>query len=71
MEPIAHEHMDYFISRMKELGSDSTGVGLAAWTNWLAMDAAADMAWNEKLHQMRDSKAISLLEPLKRHLMHQ
>ncbi|KAI4264820.1 MAG: hypothetical protein L6R42_000089 [Xanthoria sp. 1 TBL-2021] len=39
---------------MKELGHELTGVGLMEWTNWLAMDEAADMAWNEKLHQMRD-----------------
>lgn len=46
--------MDYFVAKMKELGSEPTGVGLVEWTNWLAMDQAADMAWNEKLHQMRD-----------------
>ena len=56
LEPVAHEHMDYFVTRMKELGSEPTGVGLVQWMNWLAMDQAADMAWNEKLHQMRDCR---------------
>lgn len=56
LEPLAHEYMDYFVAKMKELGSEPTGVGLVEWTNWLAMDQAADMAWNEKLHQMRDRR---------------
>jgi cytochrome P450 len=56
LEPVAHEHMDYFVAKMKEFGSEPTGVGLVEWTNWLAMDQAADMAWNEKLHQMRDRR---------------
>lgn len=59
LEPLAHEYMDYFVAKMKELGSEPTGVGLVEWTNWLAMDQAADMAWNEKLHQMRDRKLSS------------
>lgn len=58
-EPIIHEYMDYFVARMKEVNLDhkTTGVPLVTWTNWLAMDIAADLAWNEKMHQMRDSKA--------------
>lgn len=56
LEPLTHEYMDYFVAKMKELGSEPTGVGLVEWTNWLAMDQAADMAWNEKLHQMRDRR---------------
>lgn len=56
LEPIAHKHMNYFITKMKQLGSEPNGVELMEWTNWLAMDQAADMAWNEKLHQMRDRR---------------
>ena len=56
LEPVAHEHMNYFVSKMQESGSGPTGIGLVEWTNWLAMDQAADMAWNEKLNQMRDSR---------------
>lgn len=58
-----HEHMDYFVARMKELGTARTGirehagVPLMKWTNWLAMDMSADLAWGEKMHQMRDSMA--------------
>lgn len=53
LEPVAHEHMDYFVAKMKKSGAELIGVGLMEWTNWLAMDQAAEMAWNEKLHQMR------------------
>ena len=38
LEPVAHEYMDYFVAKMKELGSEPTGVGLMKWTNWLATD---------------------------------
>lgn len=48
--------MDYFVAKMKELRSEPMGVGLMEWRNWLAMDQAADMAWNEKLHQIRDRR---------------
>jgi cytochrome P450 len=57
LEPIVHKHMDYFVTRMEELGANSAGVPLVKWTNWLAMDMSADLAWNEKMHQMRDSIA--------------
>jgi cytochrome P450 len=58
LEPVIHEHMDHFVQRMKELSSkqQNNGVPLVRWTNWLAMDMSADLAWNEKMHQMRDSK---------------
>ncbi len=58
MEPLIHEYMDYFISRMKELGGAPTGVGLAEWTSWLAMDLSADLSWSEKMHNMRESKLL-------------
>ncbi|KAK8094823.1 cytochrome P450 [Apiospora hydei] len=58
LEPVVHEHMDYFVTRMKELASDhkTIGVPLVTWTNWLALDMAADLALNEKMYQMRDMK---------------
>lgn len=60
LEPIAHEYMDAFVITLEELGSEPAGVGLVEWTNWLAMDQAADMAWNEKLFQMRDSRLFPM-----------
>lgn len=56
LEPLAHEYMDFFVAQMKEVGSKPTGIELMQWMNWLAMDQAADMAWSEKLNQMRDRR---------------
>ncbi|KAH9908663.1 cytochrome P450 [Xylariomycetidae sp. FL2044] len=61
MQPILHDHFDYFVTRMRDVGNSSAGVGLAAWTNWLAMDISCDMSWNEKLYQMRDMKSSEYL----------
>jgi cytochrome P450 len=59
LEPIMNEHIDYFIARMEEMERDShyTGVPLVKWSNWLAMDMSADLAWSEKMNQMRDSRS--------------
>jgi hypothetical protein len=38
------------------MGQVGKGVSLGKWTDWMAMDMAADLAWSEKMHQMRDSK---------------
>ncbi|KAI1108242.1 cytochrome P450 [Nemania sp. NC0429] len=62
MEPLVHEYMDYFVSTMKEMGQN--GVPLVQWTNWLAMDLSADLAWNEKMNQMRDMKSSVHLDVL-------
>ncbi|KAI6084063.1 cytochrome P450 [Hypoxylon rubiginosum] len=62
MEPLVHKYMDYFIAKMKELGSD--GIFLVQWTNWLAMDLSADLAWNAKMNQMRDMKDSIHLDTL-------
>ncbi|KAI1085484.1 cytochrome P450 [Whalleya microplaca] len=58
MEPLVHKYMDYFIVKMKELSIDTDldGIALVRWTNWLAMDLSADLAWNKKMYQMRDRK---------------
>ncbi len=58
MEPLIHEYMDFFIEKMKQLGKDPKGVDLVEWTNWLALDISADLSWNEKFHEMRDSELL-------------
>jgi len=50
--------MDYFVERMRELGGASEGVELSTWMKWLAMDMSGDLSWNEKMHEMRDSKLL-------------
>lgn len=65
MEPLVHEYMDYFVQRMEELGpSAGDGISLLDWTNWLALDLAADLAWGQKMHEMRDTKSATYLEAL-------
>ncbi|KAG6354983.1 hypothetical protein INS49_004064 [Diaporthe citri] len=44
-EPALHKHLDYFLDRMKEFGNEKNGVDLLQWTNWLALDISADMAY--------------------------
>ncbi|KAI1506764.1 cytochrome P450 [Biscogniauxia marginata] len=56
MEPLVHKYMDYFVIKMKDL--DPNGVALAQWTNWLAMDLSADLAWNAEMYQMRHSSPV-------------
>jgi cytochrome P450 len=64
MEPIAHQYMDYFIDQMKEAGNTSAGVSVLDWTNWLALDLAADLAWGMKINEMRDKKSSVYLNAL-------
>ncbi|KAK4194673.1 cytochrome P450 monooxygenase [Triangularia verruculosa] len=56
MEPLVNQYLDYFVNRMKELGSRPQGVGLVDWTNWLAMDLSADLSCNDKMNEMKDMK---------------
>ncbi|OTA98779.1 hypothetical protein M426DRAFT_102820 [Hypoxylon sp. CI-4A] len=65
MEPLVHKYMDYFVAKMKDIDAGPDGIALAQWTNWLAMDLSADLAWNEKMHQMRDMKDSIHLDVLK------
>lgn len=56
MEPVISKHIDYFIKRLREVGSD--GVDICEWSHWYNMDLAADISWNEETHQMRDGKFL-------------
>ncbi|KAI0485253.1 isotrichodermin C-15 hydroxylase [Xylariaceae sp. FL0804] len=57
-----HQHIDYFIEKIKLVGAD--GINVAAWCNWLAMDISADMSYNRKMHQMRDMRSSNFLQVL-------
>jgi hypothetical protein len=54
LEPIVHKYVDYFIARMSDIGV--AGVPLCQWTQWLAWDLSADIAWGDEVHSMRDGK---------------
>ena len=45
---------------MKELGDVPQGIELALWTNWLAIDIAADLSYNEEMNQVTDRKSLLL-----------
>uniref|UniRef100_A0A0B7KD80 Isotrichodermin C-15 hydroxylase n=1 Tax=Bionectria ochroleuca TaxID=29856 RepID=A0A0B7KD80_BIOOC len=62
MEPVISKHIDYFIKRLREVGSD--GVDICEWSHWYNMDLAADISWNEETHQMRDEKRSVYLDVL-------
>ncbi|KAJ4407474.1 hypothetical protein N0V82_009915 [Gnomoniopsis sp. IMI 355080] len=64
LEPLVHQHLDYFVERLKDIGDSSAGVSLLDWTNWLTLDLAADLAWNQDMHQMEHATSSVYLDAL-------
>lgn len=64
MEPLVHHCMKFFLERMKEIGDTLEGVSLLDWKSWLGLDLAADLAWSQEMHQMRDAKSSVYLKAL-------
>ncbi|ORY71062.1 cytochrome P450 [Pseudomassariella vexata] len=64
MFPLVDSHIDFFIQRMKEVGRDAAGVGLFDWTNWFCMDLAGELAWGEKMDQMKNMRNSIFLDVL-------
>ena len=46
--------MEYLVGQSRDVCAEPSSIGLVDWNNWSAMDQAARMAWNEKLHQTLD-----------------
>jgi len=63
-EPALHEHVDFFIVRMREYGTGENGVELNKWLDWLALDMSADLTYSRELNQVRDMKSSTLLNLL-------
>ncbi|KAI4863264.1 isotrichodermin C-15 hydroxylase [Hypoxylon rubiginosum] len=63
-EPTLHKYINYFIDKMKEIGGSKDGVELRTWTDWLAMDISADLAYSREMHQMQQMKSSPLLDSL-------
>ncbi|KAI1846314.1 hypothetical protein JX266_007519 [Neoarthrinium moseri] len=63
-EPTMHMYTDAFVRSMKDLGGREEGIELKTWTDWLAMDASADLAYSRKMHQLRDMASTIFLEEL-------
>lgn len=62
MEPTIHQHIDFFVDKMKTQESSKDGVSLVNWVNWLTMDIAADMAYCQKMREQEEGNMISILE---------
>ncbi|ETS85798.1 hypothetical protein PFICI_03823 [Pestalotiopsis fici W106-1] len=61
-EPTMNKYTDAFVERMKDLGSRDEGIDLKTWTDWIAMDASADLAYSRELHHLQDMKSTSFLD---------
>ncbi|KAK7921594.1 hypothetical protein PG985_009616 [Apiospora marii] len=55
------KHIDLFIERMKEVGTQGKGADMQRWSDWLALDLSADMTYGREMDQMRDLKDSVLL----------
>lgn len=55
-EPVMQMYIDLFVDNMRRIGPCAEGVDVSKWCNWLAMDTSADLAYNRKMDEMRDSK---------------
>ncbi|KAI1083758.1 isotrichodermin C-15 hydroxylase [Whalleya microplaca] len=63
-EPTLHKYIDYFIEKMKDIGASKSGVELRTWTDWLAMDISADLAYSREMCQMQRMENSPLLDSL-------
>lgn len=61
LEPTMHKYIDTFVRKMKVIGSAEAGIELKTWTDWVAMDMAADLTSSRELNQMQDMKSAPLL----------
>lgn len=53
-EGAIEKHIDLFIERVRDCGDQ--GAELQRWSDWLALDLAADMTYNRDMGQVRDSE---------------
>ncbi|RYO84481.1 hypothetical protein DL762_005654 [Monosporascus cannonballus] len=63
-ESTMHKYTDAFVQRMKNFGGREDGIELKTWTDWVAMDASADLAYSREMHHLRDMKSTSFLDEL-------
>ncbi|KAI0102820.1 cytochrome P450 [Nemania sp. FL0031] len=76
LEPTMRKHIGSFVEKMKTIGVSEGGIELKKWTDWVAMDMAADLTSRRKLNQVQDTfnyfvtvnqvfQKFPLLSPLK------
>ncbi|PVI08698.1 cytochrome P450, partial [Periconia macrospinosa] len=62
MEPTMHSYIELFIRKMKEVGGRKDGIDLQTWTDRLAMDMSAELAYGRKMGQLEKGESASLLD---------
>ncbi|KAI0189856.1 cytochrome P450 [Astrocystis sublimbata] len=63
-EVTVNKYIEAFIQRMKEIGDQDEGIELKTWTDWVAMDTSADLAYSREMNQIRDMKSSPFLHEL-------
>ncbi|KAG6354078.1 hypothetical protein INS49_005049 [Diaporthe citri] len=64
-EPVMHMYIDAFVDAIgASMAQQTEGIDFSKWCNWLAMDTSADMAYNRKMHEMKDMRNSAYLEVL-------
>ncbi|KAI1268078.1 cytochrome P450 [Xylariaceae sp. FL1019] len=53
-----NRYIEAFIQKMNKIGDDEEGIELKAWTDWVAMDTSAHLAYSREMHQIRDTKYL-------------
>ncbi|KAF3763035.1 hypothetical protein M406DRAFT_322989 [Cryphonectria parasitica EP155] len=61
-EATVQKHVDLFIKRLIEVGAQQRGVDLRLWTEWLALDLAADMTYSQDMGHVRNAKSSEFLD---------
>lgn len=63
IEPTIQKYVNLFVDKMKSNGESAGGVNLVDWTNWLAMNTSADMAFcmDTELHNEKPGLFLRVL----------
>ncbi|KAI1297998.1 isotrichodermin C-15 hydroxylase [Xylaria venustula] len=59
-----HKYIDAFIERMRDIGERRDGIELKTWTDWVAMDTSADLAYGREMDHVRHMKSTDFLNEL-------
>ncbi|KAK4107900.1 cytochrome P450 [Canariomyces notabilis] len=63
-EPTMHKYIDLFVWKMREVGGQQGGIELRTWTDWVAMDISAELAYGHEMHQVERAKTAPFLDSL-------
>ncbi|GAB1312667.1 Benzoate 4-monooxygenase cytochrome P450 [Madurella fahalii] len=63
-EPMMHKYVDLFVRKMSEVGSREGGIELRMWTDWVALDISAELAYGREMQQVEQAKSAPFLDAL-------